>query len=161
MIADFWNEIFRFGDEIKAEYGSASPQYLTLRELDRRLQRVYDQHEKLTEEVMDKPIEGKAGELISTIKDLKHLQDDEGDRYMIGHYHFETISEVLQFIIKDRNNMYDKLLDMMDDELMKAVEEPAINLFNRACADFHAELDAGKPGLRKAFKRDLLKGESE
>ena len=161
MIADFWNELFRIGDTIKAEYGINSPQYETVRMIDMQMQRVYDKHNALTEEVLDKPIEGRAGELISTIKDLKHLQDDEGDRYMIGQYHFETPAEVMEFIINDRNSKYDKLISMMDDMMMKAVEESAINLFNKACADFHEALDGTKPMIRKVFKQELLKEQRE
>lgn len=155
MIADAWNELMKLGDEVKEEYGADSEAYKVLREYDRRLQKIYDRHNRLTDEVLKKPCGSYADAEILGIKGCKVLKDDEGYRYSVGHYHFETAAEVLDFIIKDRNNRYDELVNQFVDALMDSVESAAIGLFNRANADFHEALDLSKPQIRRQFKVKL------
>lgn len=161
MIASFWEEIFKYGDQVKREHGIDSPEYKTVRELDRRMQEVYDKHNKLTEEVLETKGENLHMKLLLGIKDLHVDRDDEGYRYRIGNNHFETPAEVLQFIIDDRNKKFDMMLTVFDDILLQSVECSAIALFNKACADFHEEMDARKPYAKKQFRYRLQKEESE
>lgn len=161
MIADFWNELFALGDEMKEEYGINSPEYKTVKEMDRRFQAVYDKHNKLTKAVLDKSLNDIDVKELLNIKDLMILKDDKETRYRIGHHYFETPGEVMQYIIDDRNKSYNVLWSMFDEALTKAVEYSANKLYNKACADFHEELDKKKALARKTFKLNLLKEQSQ
>lgn len=89
------------------------------------------------------------------------LKDDEGYRYELDRFHtFETPAEVFAYIIKDRNDKYTSLLNMYDDTIFDAVEQSALGIYNKACADFHETIDAEKPTIRRKFRERVLK-ESE
>jgi len=161
MVSDFWNELFRMGDDVKAEYGADSSEYAVIRELDRRLQKVYDKKNALTVEVLKAPPENVAEEIVHSIRGLKVTNDGSDLRFEIAPYvHCDTLAEVLQYIVDDRNRRYDALFRLFDDAMLRSVEEAAHNLFNKASADFHEALDESKPKVRKKFD-SLIKGESE
>ena len=160
MIGAVFNEIFNMGDEVKAEKGPDSEAYKTIHELDRRIQAVYDRETALTREVLCKPPEGEDDMLVGMIDGLTVIRDDEGFRYRIDAKTCETPSEVLMYIIRDRNQKYRGLIKLVDDIIFKSVEQSAIRLYNRACADFHEAMDIEKPILRRAFREKVMK-ESE
>lgn len=156
-----WEELFKLGDEIKKEHGTASLQYEIIRELDRRLQRVYDERNEITEELLEAPCETSSEKLVAKIRGLKVLKDGDDIRYEInGTNHFDTAAEVLEFMIQDYNKRYTRLLKYYEDAMTEAVECSAHALYNRACADFHEAIEKAEPKIRQKFDNELA-GESE
>ena len=158
MIGDIWNEIFRMGDEVKKEYGAGSDAYKVIHELDNRIQRVYDRKNALTREVIGVPLDGPDGDLLKEVKGLKVVRDDEGYRFIIDGITCETPAEVLDYLIRDRNQKYSSLMTRFTDVLFASVEQSSIKLFNHANADFHDAMDDGVPKACDSFRR---KKESE
>ena len=152
MVGAIWNEIFKMGDEVKAQYGAKSDAYKVIHELDDRIQRVYDQKNALTREVIGVPLDGPDGNLLKNVKGLKVVRDDEGYRFIIDGITCETPAEVLDYLIQDRNTKYNGLLTRYEDALFNSVERTSIRLFNRANANFHEELEEELPKLRTAFR---------
>ena len=161
MLNAIWNVIFQTGDECKKKYGVDSNEDRLVHLISDRIQRVYDEKNIITEGYLEAPIENDQDRLAAMVKGLKVLKDDEGLRYSIGKFnHFESKAEVLAYVIDEYNHAYNRLADLYDEMIFRAVEESALGLYNKACADFHEAIDKEKPIVRRAFREKLIK-ESE
>ena len=160
MIGAFWQELFTLTDAVKKEYGVDSDEYRILKELDNRFQRVYDQKNAITHEVIGVPLDGPEGALLKEVDGLRVTRDDEGFRYLIDGVTCDTPAEVLFYLIRDRNRRYESLMSKYEDAIFNAIERTSIKLFNHANADFHEAMDEEIPKARKAFREKIVK-ESE
>lgn len=160
MVGDMWQALFKYGDEIKKEYGVNSPQYEVIHELDRRFQAVYDKRNRLTREVLTAPAADVDDAIVKSIKGLKVVNDGDGLRYELNSCtHFDTLAEALDYIVRDYNNKYACLFKLFEDAAFKSFEASTAAMFNRASADFHEEFDRRKPQIRKKFNSMI--GDSE
>lgn len=146
MIATFWEKLFELADDAKEKDGLNSVRYKTIHEIEDILQDVYDSKNKITEEVLEATPKSKADELVFNIRQAKVTDDGEGYwHYELDSMHFDTASEVLGYMIEDRNDHYRSIFKEYDKALAGAVEQTAADLFNKACEDFHKALGDKKP----------------
>lgn len=116
MISKFWDELFRLGDEYRETYGGDSVQYQVLTDIKNVLQDVYDTGnecaENVTDFLNDESNRDKGRGIISQLSGLHAFNDKQDGReyYEIdGMLHFDTIAEVLEYIIEDRNRHYKRI----------------------------------------------------
>lgn len=132
MIATFWDKLFEYGDKVKKEYGIKSPQYETVHEIEDILQEAFDECNRIKDvEVLDAKPKDKLEMLIfEKLPEVTICEDRDGYYYMLDGQHFETSSEVLDYIIKDRRHKYKQMNARYNNKFKQACAQMVKELYN-------------------------------
>ena len=124
MISKFFDILFDFGDEAKEKYGKKSPEYLTVRKITDALQKVYDDGVRWNDSDLDRKPKSKAEAIAFGIKQIKVYEDmEDGDTcYEIDNKHFDSPTEVIEYILEDRAANYSAIKKLCFDTMQKTLK---------------------------------------
>lgn len=166
MIAKFWAELFTLGDKYKEIYGGDSQEYKILGDVKSVLQKVYDEStenaKKVTAAVTEES-EAPGRDIISALNGISFFKDrtDNTEFYEIDANHFDSITEVLQHVVEDRNNRYLQLYLCAKGELLNAIREERDREIERQtkkiAAEYNAKISAVSTALDAKSRKWLRK----
>lgn len=161
MISKFWDEIFKLGDKYKKEHGRDSVEYTVLGEIKKTLMKVYDKGNadamKLEKALYTNDEPGR--DLLEAVDGIAFFKDrnDNDNFYEIdGAFHFDSTTEVLQYIVDERNRRYTNLYSCAVNEFTQALKEERDAEIERETKRITEEYGARIKRVQKAM---ALRGE--
>ena len=147
MIATFYDKLFAYADKVKGKYGKESKEYKIAKEIEDILQGAYDENNQFDGNTLDKkPTNDIEAYVFDRLPEVKVFHDNDGYYYEIDGHHKDTPSEVLDYVLKDRDNAYRNMALVYEKACSKAVSR-----FKKKLEDT----------LLKEFEESLLKTEGE
>lgn len=123
MIATFWSKLFEYADRVKKECGKMSAEYKTVHEIEDILQKAYDENNQFENVVIGaKPKSETEAYIFEHLPEVKVYLDDDGYYYEIEGHHKDSASEVLDYIIREREHA--------NIELRQAYTKASLNAIN-------------------------------
>lgn len=132
MIATFFDNLFAYADMVKEEKGVESEAYQTVQFIEDMLQKVYDDHTRLARSVTDFKPQTKEQILVFRAGHIEVFEDKDGYYYEMDGRHFDTLTEIFDAVIEDRESNYRKnkryLAQIYKDDIENILSEAKNNL---------------------------------
>lgn len=121
MIGKVWDMLFEKADHYKKEYGADSAEVKVIREIEDGLQEIWDYGERFATALDVKP-KNKSEAIAVGVGAIARSADGEVFYELEGH-HLDTASDVISYIVQDRQDKYTKLKNSHAKKYIKLINE--------------------------------------
>jgi len=143
MLATFWDKLFEYKDKVKKEYGKKSAEYKTVHEIEDILQEAYDECNRIKDitAINVRPKSENDRYIFEKLPEVRVCEDKDGYYFMLDGMHFETASEVFDYIIRDRRQNYKELNARYNNMYKDACSQLVKKLYSETKQSFMESLD--------------------